>query len=76
MPQLAISSKRLLQVSDPFSIATELNRIVSEFIDDGWNVKRGIAGIVILTLQGGEVHFVSSGRGIEEIIFERGINNE
>jgi hypothetical protein len=76
MPQLVISSKRLLQVSDPFSIVTELNRIVSEFIDDGWNVKRGIAGIVILTLQDGEVHFVPSGKGIEEIIFERGINNE
>lgn len=76
MSNLMISSKRPLQVSDPISIGSNLDRIASEFIDIGWDVKRGIAGIVILTLRNGEVHFVPSGRGIEEIIFERRTYNE
>ena len=76
MSNITLSSKRLYQVSDPLSMITNLDRIASEFIDGGWDVKRGIAGVVILTLQDGKAHFVPSGGGIEEFIFQRRTENE
>lgn len=76
MSQLIASSKRFFKALDPITIGTELNRIASEFIDSGLDVRRGFAGIVILKLQDGEVHYIPTGKGIEEIIFERSRANE
>lgn len=71
MSQLTVQSKRLYEVSEPISIATKLNQIAAEFKSSGWNVKRGIAGVVILTLQDGEVHYIPTLKGIEEVIYKR-----
>ncbi|NLJ41342.1 MAG: hypothetical protein GX352_07020 [Clostridiales bacterium] len=76
MAELIVNSRRLFKVSDPISIATQLNRIARQFMDGGWQVKRGFAGIVILKLQDGEIHYIPTGKGIEEIIFERSKDNE
>lgn len=76
MAQLTVISRRLYQKSDAISMATNLEHIASDYIAGGWEVKRGIAGVIILALQDGEIHFVPTGKGIEEIIFERRTNNE
>lgn len=56
---------------DPMRTALELDRIALDYMEAGWDIKRGFGGVVILTLVDGEVHFVPSARGIEQIIFER-----
>ncbi|HZJ83753.1 MAG TPA: hypothetical protein VFD57_08105 [Clostridia bacterium] len=76
MPQLKINSRRLYETSDPLSTLGHLDRIASEYVDGGWEVRRGFLGIVILPLQDGEVHYIPTGDGIEEIIFEGRADNE
>ncbi|NMB32718.1 MAG: hypothetical protein GX992_00540 [Clostridium sp.] len=71
MSKLTPISRRFLRESNPVSMASELDHLASEFIDNGWEIKRGVAGIVVLTLEDGEVHFVPTGKGIEEIIFKK-----
>ena len=76
MQKFVINSRRLYQISDPLSVTRELNRIALQLIDGGWKIKRGDAGTVILTLRDGEIHYIPTSKGIEEIIFERSIDNE
>lgn len=59
-------------ISDPFLIQRELNQIAQGYAKEGWKVKRGIIGTVILELQDGEVHYVPTAQGVDEILLERG----
>lgn len=59
------------RVDDPFLIQRELDQVAKEFMASGWEVKRGILGTVILELQDGEVHYVPTDKGVEEILLER-----
>lgn len=63
--------KLVLRCLDPMRTSLELDRIALDYMEAGWDIKRGFAGVVILPLVDGEVHFVPSARGIEQIIFER-----
>lgn len=64
-------SRRLFEILDPVITITRINEMIKAFKQTGWEIKRGIAGIVILTLQDGEIHYIPTLKGIEEVIYER-----
>lgn len=71
---LVIVSETLYErVFDVTSIPSVLNRIEEELLALGYDrqqVIRGAMGAVVLRLEDGEVHYVPSGRGVEEVVFK------
>ena len=68
--KLIIKGRRFHPVMDRFSVPRELNLIAQQFKDGGWEIKRGESGAVILPLSNGEIQYIPTANGIEELIFE------
>lgn len=67
---MKLISKRLYErVFDPLAIHLELDVIYNDFKEDGNKVDRRAFGIVVLTLDDGEIHFTPGPLGIYEHIF-------
>lgn len=56
-------------VHDVMTMPHELNVLARECEIEGYKVKRGAAGVVILELNNGEVHYVPAGSTIQRVIF-------
>lgn len=56
-------------IHDIMQVPGELNAIARQHVLDGFKVDRGLAGIVILKLDDGEVHFVPSDCSIKQLVF-------
>lgn len=68
-----VSEELYERVFDVISIPSVLNRIEEELLALGYDrqqIARGVMGAVILRLEDGEVHYVPSSRGVEEIVFK------
>lgn len=65
-----VAERRFYSAKAPISIPEKLNKIAEQYLNNGWEVRRGLAGLVILKLDDGEVHYVPRGKGVEEIIFQ------
>lgn len=63
------SESLYMRVVDLLTVPTALDQIAKEYTDVGYEVERGFLGSVVLKLNDGEVHYVPSGRGIDEVIF-------
>ena len=58
-----------MPIHDFVQFISELNTIAEEYRQEGYQVERGLAGIVILKLSDGEVHFVPSDKYIKQLVF-------
>ncbi|WP_027363999.1 hypothetical protein [Desulfotruncus alcoholivorax] len=56
-------------VWDIMTMPCELKAIAREHEAEGYKVERGAAGVVILKLDNGEVHYVPAGAEIRRVIF-------
>jgi len=56
-------------VGDIMKMPSALNALAKEHEREGDKVERGLAGVVILKLDDGEVHFVPAGSNISQLIF-------
>ncbi len=56
-------------VNDVMAIPSALRDIELNFWRQGYDVKRGAAGAVIIKMSDGEVHFVPAGTCIKQIVF-------
>ncbi|MBG9564898.1 hypothetical protein [Brevibacillus agri] len=60
-------------INDPLRTKEHFDAIYRELIDEGYNeqqISRGPFNSVILKLEDGEVHYVPSGKGVDEVIFK------
>ncbi len=57
-------------VNDIITMPSKLNEIAELYTNEGYEVSRGLAGTVILKLEGGEVHFVPAGDIVQQIVFK------
>lgn len=58
-------------INDVITMPSELNSIALEKSQEGYNVKRGALGVVIITFDDGEVHYVPAKESIKVVMFER-----
>jgi hypothetical protein len=64
-----INEKVYQVVNDVMTIPSALRDIEANFWRQGYDVRRGVAGTVIIRLSDGEVHFVPVGMCIKQILF-------
>lgn len=56
-------------VSDPMMMPAEMRKVAEELKAEGYDVKHGAAGIIIIELEDGEVHFSpADGRIIRRVM--------
>ena len=69
---MKVVDKKLFQpVNDPMLMPEELNKIEDELIQQGYTVKPRSGPVVIIALEGGEVHYCPGQGGIWMFIFEK-----
>ena len=56
-------------IGDIMKMPSALNTLASEHECEGYKVERGLAGVVILKLDDGEVHFVPVGSTIKQALY-------
>ncbi|GBF34112.1 hypothetical protein DCCM_3224 [Desulfocucumis palustris] len=56
-------------VGDIMRMSSALNTLAKEHEREGYKVERGLAGVVILKLENGEVHFVPAGSTIKQVLY-------
>ena len=66
-----VVEKRLFRpVNDRWKMPEEMIQLENELIEQGYDIQPRGGPIVILRLQGGEVHYVAHDDGIWQYIFE------
>lgn len=69
--KMKLIQETILQgVSDPLKMMSELDEIANEYIKEGWNVDRGIAGVIILSLPDGQVIITPDDGKIVQKVYE------
>jgi len=56
-------------IGDIMKMPSALNALAKEYECEGYKVERGLAGVVILKLDDGEVHFVPVGSTIRQALY-------
>ena len=68
---MKVVDKRLFRhVNDPMQMPEELNKLQDELIQQGYTVKPRSGPVVIIELEGGEVHYCPGQGGIWQYMFE------
>lgn len=57
-------------VSDPLTMPEQLNKVAEELAAEGYMIKRGLAGAVVITLDDGEINFVPADGAIKRVVFK------